>query len=236
MALGVGKAAAAHLTIIPEDFIHQKKQLTFKRICDTIETCVLKRLSNGKDHGVVILAEGLLEHMTAANLVDLFGKNSVKYDPHGHIALPELDFGEKVRDEMRERMKKRGITIGFTEKILGYELRCAQPNAFDREYTRDLGYGAVKYLLSGGKGAFITVQGATMVPIDFEDTDQLIDPETGKARVRYVDIESEGYEVALKYMIRLTKKDFEEAKLAKLAKSANSTPEQFKKQFEYLVQ
>ena len=34
------------------------------------------------------------------------------------------------------------------DKDLGYELRCADPIPFDAEYTRDLGYGAVKFLRS----------------------------------------------------------------------------------------
>jgi len=132
-------------------------------------------------------------------------------------------------------MKARNINIGFTEKILGDEMRCAPPNAFDREYTRDLGYGAVKYLVKGNQsGAFITIDGDTMVPLNFDD---MIDPETGKIRVRYVDIESEGFEVAQKYMIKLLKKDFAKPETAeKIAKSANCTVEQLTKQLGYLVQ
>lgn len=176
---------------------------------------------------------GLLEHMDPEDVVQIFGKESVKYDPHGHILLAELDFGKKMRDEMRERFKKRNVNVGFTEKNLGYELRCAPPNAFDREYTRDLGYGAVKFLLNGGSGALITVQGSVMVPMSF---DELKDPKTGKTKVRHVDIESEGFEVAVKYMIRLNQKDFADPKrLNSLATAASSTPEEFKQEFQYLV-
>jgi len=38
-------------------------------------------------------------------------------------------------------------------KDIGYELRCAKPVPFDVEYTRTLGFGAVRYLLRGGSGA-----------------------------------------------------------------------------------
>jgi 6-phosphofructokinase 1 len=134
---------------------------------------------------------------------------------------------------MRRRCHKRGVTAAFTEKNLGYELRCAPPNAFDREYTRDLGFGAVSYLLKGGSGALISFQGNSMVPMNFED---IKDPKTGKARVRMVDIHSEGFQVAIKYMIRLAPKDFQkEGKLEKLAGAAKTTVEEFKKEFEYLV-
>ena len=50
------------------------------------------------------------------------------------------------------------------DKDLGYELRCADPIPFDAEYTRNLGYGAVKFLLSPEAeqyGAVITFVGGT---------------------------------------------------------------------------
>ncbi|KAL0481973.1 6-phosphofructokinase [Acrasis kona] len=231
LALGIGKSAGAQLTIIPEEF-HGSK-ITFNRVCDIIESTVIKRLAKGKDHGVVVLAEGLLEHMDQEDLITMFGQENVKLDPHGHILLAELDFGKQIRDELRSRASKRGISVNFTEKNLGYELRCAPPNAYDREYTRDLGYGAVSYLLSGRSGALISFQGTSMVPMDFED---IKDPKTGKARVRMVDCDSEGFKVAVKYMIRLSAKDFNNPqKLQILAQAGKTTEEEFKKQFEYLV-
>lgn len=56
-------------------------------------------------------------------------------------------------------------------------------------------------------------------------------------RIRTVDVESEGYKCARKYMIRLFPEDFSDPnRLKRLADTAKMTPEQFKKQFEYLVQ
>ena len=230
LALGIGKSAGATLTLIPEEF---GSSVTFKKICDTIETSIIKRLHLGKDHGVIVLAEGLLEYMSTEELKQAFG-DQLKYDAHDHIMLAELDVGRLVRDEMRDRMEKRGLKVAFTEKMLGYELRCVPPNAFDREYTRDLGCGAVTYLLSGGNGALITVQGERMVPMNFDD---LKDPKTGKTRTRQVNVHSEGFQVAQKYMIRLNKKDFEcEETLKSLASIAKCTPEEFKQKFQYLTQ
>ena len=53
-----------------------------------------------------------------------------------------------VRDHLMDRLKPLGIATSFIDKDLGYELRCADPIPFDAEYTRDLGYGAVKFLRS----------------------------------------------------------------------------------------
>jgi len=233
LALGIGKSAGAHLTLIPEEFVQEGKKITFDAILDNIEGTIIKRKKHNKDHGVIILAEGLLEHMDKADLQSAFGEQ-LQIDPHGHVLLAELDFGKQIRDEMRKRIKNYGWKIGFTEKNLGYELRCAPPNAFDREYTRDLGYGAARFLLEGGNKALITVQGGQMVPLSFDD---LKDPKTGKTRVRLVDTKGEGFSVAQNYMIRLKEKDFSaDDRVESLAQVVKMSVEDFKKRFQYLVE
>ncbi|HEX7579034.1 MAG TPA: hypothetical protein VF580_03475, partial [Thermoanaerobaculia bacterium] len=100
--------------------------------------------------------------------------------------------------------------------------------------TRDLGYCAAKYLLSGGNAAMISMQGGHFVPVPFKD---MLDPETGKTRVRMVDIHSTRYAIARRYMIRLRRDDFEDPhELAKFAATAGLTLAEFRRQFGYLVE
>jgi 6-phosphofructokinase len=164
LALGMGKSAGVQLTLIQEEFKDVK--LTFKRLMDVVEASVIKRVSQDKDHAVIVLAEGIVELLSKEELHILFG-NNIKLDPHGHILFSELDFGKVVRDEIRRRVAVRKLGVTFTDKLLGYEVRCAAPNAFDSEYARDLGYGAVKFLLNGGSNAMITYEGGSMKPIEF---------------------------------------------------------------------
>jgi 6-phosphofructokinase 1 len=118
-------------------------------------------------------------------------------------------------------------------KNIGYELRCADPIPADMEYTRDLGYCAAKYLLSGGTAAMISMQGGNFVPIPFSD---VIDQDSGRTRVRMVDIHSTRYGIARRYMIRLRRDDFEDQhELAKFAATASVSLQQFRDEFEYLV-
>ena len=118
-------------------------------------------------------------------------------------------------------------------KNIGYELRCADPIPFDMEYTRDLGYCAAKFLLSGGNAAMISMQGGHFVPIPFAS---LIDAETGRARIRLVDTHSTRYAIARRYMIRLRRDDFEDPhELAKFAATVGIPLGEFRRQFEYLV-
>src|SRR5260370_41426575 len=99
-----------------------------------------------------------------------------------------------------DRLKTLGVKSTVIGKNIGYELRCADPIPSDMEYTRDLGYCAAKYLVAGGNAAMISIQGGHFVPIPF---DQMIDGETGRTRVRLVDVRSTRYAIARRYMIRL---------------------------------
>ncbi len=58
------------------------------------------------------------------------------------------------------------------------------PIPYDMEYTRDLGFSASQFLLNGGSGAMISIQGGRFVPLYFND---IIDPKTNRTKVRMVD-------------------------------------------------
>lgn len=141
-----------------------------------------------------------------------------------------------VKDHLLERLKPLGIKTTFIDKDLGYELRCADPIPFDAEYTRNLGYGAVKFLRSeqaGQFGAIISYVEGRMNPLPFE---KMIDPNTKRLKPRKVDVDGEGYESARRYMTRLEKKDFKDpAALARLAQQVKMTPAEFQTRFEHLL-
>ena len=102
------------------------------------------------------------------------------------------------------------------------------------EYTRDLGYCAAKYLLGGGNGVMISMQAGRFVPVPFAE---LLDPETGRTRIRLVDVNSTRYAIARRYMIRLRRDDFEDPhELARFAATCGMTLADFRAQFAYLVE
>ena len=108
----------------------------------------------------------------------------------------------------------------------------APPIPFDAEYCRDLGFAAVRYLLSGESNAMVSIQGGKLVPLPFST---IRDPETGKTRVRLVDTASSGYRVAREYMIRLDESDFERTdRISRLAAAARMEPDAFVARFGYL--
>ncbi|MCA9076209.1 MAG: 6-phosphofructokinase [Planctomycetaceae bacterium] len=226
LALGIGKAAAATVTIIPEEFGSTATQITVKQVADILEGSILKRRASGKNYGVAILAEGLGAQMSEEDLA-AYGK--LERDAHGHIRLGEIDLGGVFKETVNDRLAARGLKTTIVSKNLGYELRCADPIPFDAAYTRDLGYAAVKYLENGGSGALISVVGGSMNPIPFSE---LLDEKTHRTSVRRVNVDSESYEVARRYMIRLEPSDFSNPTiLERIASGANTTPEELRNQF-----
>jgi 6-phosphofructokinase 1 len=240
LALGIGKASAATLTIIPEEFDGRKP--TLDEICDILLGAVIKRRAAGSAYGVAVLAEGLLEAIGEQGLLatvdahHLSRYGEIIRDPHGHLRLGEIEFGRMIKDHLIRKMEAVDLNVTVIDKDLGYELRCADPIPFDAEYTRDLGYGAVKFLLSPDSarfGAIVSVVGGRLQPLPFDD---MINPATGRMQARKVDIRGEGYQCARRYMIRLDQRDFAEPeRLARLAATAHLSPEEFRRRFGYLV-
>ena len=240
LALGIGKAAAVTLTIIPEEFRGQP--ITFDLLCDIITGSIIKRMSEGSQYGVVVMAEGLIETIgekaltTAVNSGQLGRYGKVSRDEHGHLRLGEIEFGRMLKDLLTTRLAEMGLKTTLMNKDLGYELRCANPIPFDAEYTRDLGYAAVKFLRSDAAakyGAIISFVGGQMRPLPF---DEMLDPVTKRMQIRKVNVGGEAYECARRYMIRLEKSDFENPQqLARLAGVIKMTPEQFRARFGYVV-
>jgi 6-phosphofructokinase 1 len=228
LALGIGKAAGATLTMIGEEFT---APIRLQTIVDTLAGAILKRQSEGRRDGVAVIAEGLVLGIAPE---DFSGIDKVERDAHGHLRIDDVNLGEILKAKVTDRLRGLGIKSTIVAKNIGYELRCADPIPADMEYTRDLGYCAAKYLMSGGHAAVITMQGGRFVPIPFGE---MLDPQTGRTRVRLVDITSTRYGIARRYMIRLRRDDFEDPHtLAKLAAAVRLSEAEFRRQFQHLVE
>ena len=227
LALGMGKAAGATISLIPEEF--PEDVLSFKKVADVLTGSILKRRSMGRDYGVAILAEGISEKF---DIEELKLCDDIERNEAGEIRLSDIQLGRVLKGFVNQTLHGMGINVGIVDKSIGYELRAANPIPFDVEYTRELGYGAVRYLLKGGTGAMIVSYEGNIRPVPFVE---LMDYKTGKIKIRKVDINTEIYEVARQYMIRLEEEDFAGEDLAGLAKTASMEPEEFKNRFEYLI-
>lgn len=228
LALGIGKSSGATLTLISEEW--GGREVRLQEVIDILATAVIKRLAEGKPYGVALVAEGIVEQLAPADLDML---DNVERDAHGHIRLAEINTADILKRALRKQLLDLGVDMGIVSKDLGYELRCADPIAFDIDYTRSLGEAAVDFLLQGGSNATITLQQDQVVPIPLE---KMMDPNTGRTEVRLVKIDSFTYQSAYKFMIRLKPQDAEnEMLLARMATQTNLSLEEFKARFGYLI-
>ncbi len=228
LALGIGKAAGATLTIIPEEF--RERPVRLQRVVDLLVGAMIKRLEHGRADGVAVLAEGLIEILDPR---DLGGLEYVERDEHGHLRLSEVDLGDILRRELTKHLTALGLPVTIVAKNVGYELRCADPIPYDIEYTRDLGYGAVQYLLDGGTAAVVSFQNGRCAPIPFQ---QMVDSTTGRTKVRMVDLDSQSYQIARQYMIRLTAADLNNpVTLGRYASLTGLSVDKFRERFASVV-
>ena len=223
LALGMGRSAGAALTIIPEEF--PQEQIQLQQVVDIITGSIVKRRLTGKNYGVAVIAEGVIEKIDQENFKE-FGE--VVLDEHGHIRYSELDFGEMLKQAVLKEVKKLGIKISIVDKEIGYELRCTAPIAYDIDYARNLGYEAMQFLFRGDSGALITIQNNEAVPLRFED---IRDPETGKTMVRKVNINSVHYKIARGFMMRIEEGDLDDPVIANAFKMST---EEFRERYGYL--
>jgi 6-phosphofructokinase len=225
LALGIGGSAGATVTVIAEEF--PAPQLAVDRLADVLEGAIIKRRAHGREHGVAILSEGLAEKL------DLQTLGPVERDAYGNVRLAEVDLGQVLKERVSASLKARGVDVTIVAKDMGYELRCAPPGAHDIQYCRSLGYWATRFLLEGGSNAMVTIQAGRLVPVPFG---LMMDPKTGRIRVRYVDVESEMYQTLAAYMIRLKPEDFDKPdSIATLAKAGNLDASEFTRRFGPLV-
>ena len=114
LALGIGKAAGATLTIIPEEF--RGRPVRLSTLADILTGAVVKRLGMGRSDGVAVLAEGLAESLDPHELSELEG---VPRDPHGHLRLAEVNLGDMLKREVEKRLASFGIPGTMVAKNIG---------------------------------------------------------------------------------------------------------------------
>ena len=229
LALGIGKAAGATLTVIPEEF--SADEISLDHLCLVLEGAILKRRLAGRSDGLAVIAEGVAAKMDPAQLAGIPGVE-VTHDAYGNIRLEKIPLASIIQRELARRAAERGAVLPLVAVTLGYELRCAAPIPFDIDYTRTLGYGAVRFLLGGASrdglpGGIVCLDAGRLRVLPFHE---LHDPKSGKIRTRMVDITSEHYLVAREYMVRLKRSDLDDdATLSRMAEAAGANVDEFRR-------
>jgi 6-phosphofructokinase 1 len=155
-----------------------------------VRTMRVREDEEGKEYGVIVMAEGLAELLPMRYL------EGIPRDDHGHIAIAQLNFGRMFAKLIMDEYKKQ---TGKTRKVnglqLGYESRCARPLAFDVMLGSQLGVGAYRALVEEKlNGVMVSVAG--QLELNYVPFDTLINPETLVTTVRYVEPTSDFHRLA----------------------------------------
>ena len=146
-----------------------------------VKTMRVREEQEGKQYGVIVLAEGLAEYLPAGQL------EGIPRDEHGHISITHIQLGRMfsklVADEYKRQTGKSRKVVGLQ---LGYEARCAQPHAFDIMLGSQLGVGSYRALAEQGlNGVMVSVSG--QLDLNYVPFEELVDPNTLVTVVRYVE-------------------------------------------------
>jgi len=189
----VGKLATEEDTLDKETGkVKKRKIMNIDEVVDRIVKVMLAREENeNKEFGVIVMAEGLAEYLPNEKL------EGIPRDPHGHIAVSELNlsrfFAKRVSD--RYKVLSGGKKRKVTGVQLGYESRCALPHAFDVMLGSQLGVGAYRALVEKAlNGVMVSVRG--QLDLMYEPFEKLVDPATLKTIVRYVKLDSDFHHLA----------------------------------------
>ena len=223
LALGMCKAAGSTLAVLPEEF---PEKATLSAVRDTIVGAIVKRRAVGRRARRRGRGRGTRRSDLGRRLQ--FERKS-RSRLLRNVRLADVPLGTILRDAVRTRLGEIGVDSVVHAKDIGYELRCAKPVPFDVDYTRTLGFGAVRYLVDGGSGALIALEGGRVRPLALED---LLDPKTGRIRTRRVDLTTEAYRVARDYMVYLEPADFTDpSRLAALSAQTELDAPAFRAEF-----
>lgn len=146
-----------------------------------VKTMRVREEQEGKQYGVIVMAEGLAEYLPAKAL------EGIPRDDHGHISISHVQLGRMFAKLVSDEFKKQ---TGRSRKIvglqLGYESRCAKPHAFDVMLGSQLGVGGYRALAERGlNGVMVSVSG--QLDLNYVPFEELVDPNTLVTVVRYVE-------------------------------------------------
>jgi 6-phosphofructokinase 1 len=164
--------------------------MNMDRVVNRIVKTMIARDQEGKEFGVIVIAEGLAEYLPAQYL------EGIGRDQHGHLAISQISLGrmfaKKVAEAYLEKTKKKRKVTGLQ---LGYEARCAKPHAFDVMLGSQLGVGAYRALVEERRnGVMVSVAG--QLKLHYVPFEELIDPQTLVTKVRYIDPKSDFHNLA----------------------------------------
>lgn len=200
LAYGAAIAGEASMVLSVEDITDDllspestptRKVMDIDKVVEKIvRTMRYRQDKEGKEYGIICLAEGLAEFFSDEVIKD------IPRDDHGHISVAHVDLGKEfARRVAAEYERQTGSKRKVTGLQLGYESRCARPVAFDVMLGSQLGVGAYRALCEEKKsGVMVSVSG--QLDLHYVPFETLVDPENLVTVVRFIPPGSDFHKLA----------------------------------------
>lgn len=155
-----------------------------------VKTMRVREEEENKPYGVIVIAEGLAEFLPNEYL------ENVPRDEHGHISISHINlsalFTRLITEEYERQTSRTRLIKGLQ---LGYESRCARPQAFDVMLGSQLGVGSYRALVEKQlSGVMVSVSG--QLDLHYVPFKNLVDQTTLVTIVRFVKPESDFHQLA----------------------------------------
>ncbi|QDT38016.1 6-phosphofructokinase [Stratiformator vulcanicus] len=206
LAYGAAIAGGASLVISVEDIVgdyettetvdengesRQRKIMDIDAVVQRIvATMMARQKEDGKEYGVICVAEGLAELLSADSLKD------VPRDAHGHISISQINLSRILSERVEEAYREAtGIKKRVKPLQLGYESRCSPPHAFDVMLGSQLGVGAYRALVEERRTS-VMVSVAGQLDLHYVPFAELVDPKTLVTVVRFIKTDCDFHKLA----------------------------------------
>jgi 6-phosphofructokinase 1 len=165
--------------------VSKRKIMNIENVIKRIVLTMRTREKEGKEYGVIVIAEGLAELLPEKHL------EGIGRDEHGHINISAVQLYSVFKGLIDKEYKAQtGNSRKITALQLGYEARCAKPHAFDVMLGCQLGVGAYRALVENGhNGVMVSVSG--QLQLRYVPFEELVDPSTLVTVVRHIEPDSD---------------------------------------------
>lgn len=182
-----------NMALIGEEIKAQK--LTLQQLTNQIADLVEKRSEAGKDYGVILIPEGVVEFIpefaqllkelnanpdpkqlteASKNCYGALPKNIQEQllldrDSHGNVQVSKIETERLFIAAVEEELKRRNFKGSFSPQAIfcGYEGRACLPSNFDATYCYALGATTALLLKNGVTGAIAALQGLDKSPTEW---------------------------------------------------------------------
>ncbi|MCH9626663.1 MAG: Pyrophosphate--fructose 6-phosphate 1-phosphotransferase [Chlamydiales bacterium] len=144
------------------------RQMTLHQIAEQVADLLSARSQEGKNYGVILIPEGLIEFIPELNLKngsfpkEIAEQLELEKDPHGNVQLSQIATEQLLTHIVEQVLKERSDYKGKFAPVhhfFGYEGRACLPSNFDTHYCYALGHTAALLVQSGCTGYMSVVRG-----------------------------------------------------------------------------